>query len=50
MDVDHPAAPVPLPGQDTTRNNSWPDWSPDGKTIVFVCQLASEQRALAKEP
>jgi Tol biopolymer transport system component len=29
---------APLPGLDTKRNNSCPDWSPDGETIIFVSQ------------
>ena len=41
FDVAGNAPPQLIPGQDTARNNYNPDWSPDGKTIVF----ASEQRA-----
>ena len=29
-----------LPGLDAKRNNSCPDWSPDGKTIIFVSQAS----------
>jgi Tol biopolymer transport system component len=29
---------APLPGLDAKRNNSCPDWSPDGETIIFVSQ------------
>jgi Tol biopolymer transport system component len=38
MNVDTDAPPTPLPGQDPTRTNSCPDWSPNGKTIVYVSQ------------
>ena len=33
------AAPISLSGQDRARNNTNPDWSPDGQTIIFVSQL-----------
>jgi Tol biopolymer transport system component len=36
MDVDGDEEPVLLPGQDPSRHNTDPDWSPDGKTIVFA--------------
>jgi Tol biopolymer transport system component len=39
LDVDSDDAPTLLAGQDTSTNNSCPDWSPDGKTIVYVQQL-----------
>jgi Tol biopolymer transport system component len=31
--------PAPLAGQDEQRSNTNPDWSPDGKSIVFASQL-----------
>jgi Tol biopolymer transport system component len=39
IDVDSTDPPKLLPGQDERRVNSCPDWSPDGKTIVFVSQV-----------
>jgi TolB protein len=38
IDVDYGEAPVWLPGQDRARTNTNPDWSPDGKTIIFCSQ------------
>ncbi|MCI0335736.1 MAG: hypothetical protein L0228_21220 [Planctomycetes bacterium] len=38
IDVDANEKPVPLEGQDPSRHNSDPDWSPDGKSIVFSSQ------------
>jgi Tol biopolymer transport system component len=38
VDVDSNDAPVELPGQDPSRRNVNPDWSPDGKTIIFASQ------------
>ena len=35
LDVDAKASTVQIKGQDTTHHNCDPDWSPDGKTIVF---------------
>ncbi len=32
-----------LAGLDEKRNNACPDWSPDGKTIIFVSQNPSEE-------
>jgi Tol biopolymer transport system component len=40
-DVDSADQPKPLPGQDTERSNTNPDWSPDGKTIIFSSQQSS---------
>jgi TolB protein len=34
--VDESTAPIPIAGQDITRHNYNPDWSPDGTTIVFA--------------
>ena len=44
VDVDATESPQRLPGIDTSRQNVNPDWSPDGKTIVFSCPapLSSE--------
>jgi len=39
VDIDSNELPVPLPGQNTKRNNTNPDWSPDGKTIIFASQV-----------
>jgi Tol biopolymer transport system component len=39
LDVDSNDPPVWLPGQERARNNLDPDWSPDGKTIVFSSHL-----------
>jgi Tol biopolymer transport system component len=39
VDIDSNELPVPLPGQNPERNNTNPDWSPDGKTIIFASQL-----------
>jgi Tol biopolymer transport system component len=36
--VDSSEPPTRLPGQDRRRNNVNPDWSPDGKTIIFASQ------------
>jgi Tol biopolymer transport system component len=38
MDVDNETTPTWLPGQDRTRTNTNPDWSPDGKTIIYCRQ------------
>jgi TolB protein len=38
LNVDVDEKPKLLPGQDSSRNNCDPDWSPDGKTIVFSSQ------------
>jgi TolB protein len=35
LDIAADQPPQLLPGQDSTRNNVNPDWSPDGKVIVF---------------
>lgn len=35
LDVESGEGPTLLPGLDTTRHNVNPDWSPDGKSIVF---------------
>jgi len=35
LDVESGEPPTMLPGLDTTRHHVNPDWSPDGKTIVF---------------
>jgi Tol biopolymer transport system component len=32
-------APVALKGQDSARSNTNPDWSPDGKTILFASHI-----------
>ena len=42
MDVDSDKKPIWLPGQDRTRTNTNPDWSPDGKTILFCCQVPTQ--------
>ncbi|MCI0332502.1 MAG: hypothetical protein L0228_04690 [Planctomycetes bacterium] len=42
MNVDSDETPTWLPGQDRTRNNINPDWSPDGKTIVFSSFLPAK--------
>lgn len=39
FNVDTNDAPIPIAGQDSARNNFNPDWSPDGKTIVFASQV-----------
>lgn len=39
LDIDSEKPATRLPGQDRSQSNSCPDWSPDGKTIVFVSQL-----------
>jgi Tol biopolymer transport system component len=39
VDIDSNEPPRLLDGQDTNRSNACPDWSPDGRTIVFVSQL-----------
>lgn len=44
-DVDADDDAKPIAGQDVTRDNMNPDWSPDGKTIVFV----SQPRSTAKD-
>jgi Tol biopolymer transport system component len=36
FDLDKGGPPMLLSGQDVTCNNTNPDWSPDGKTIVFA--------------
>jgi Tol biopolymer transport system component len=38
FDLDTNEPPKSLKGQDPWRNNACPDWSPDGKTIIFVSQ------------
>jgi Tol biopolymer transport system component len=40
IDVGSNDAPKRLVGQDEQRTNTNPDWSPDGKTIVFVRQTS----------
>ena len=40
LDVDLGASPVLLPGQNNACNNTNPDWSPDGKTIIFASSQA----------
>lgn len=40
--IDAVAAPYPIAGQDTSRNNYNPDWSPDGKTIVFAARVRDD--------
>lgn len=38
LDLDSNGPPMLLPGQNMKRNNTNPDWSPDGKTIIFASQ------------
>jgi Tol biopolymer transport system component len=42
LDVDGDASPRALPGQDRTQTNTNPDWSPDGKTILFCRQVPAQ--------
>jgi TolB protein len=48
MDVDSNDEPAWLTGQDRKRTNTNPDWSPDGKTIIFVSQ--SPKKPVANAP
>jgi Tol biopolymer transport system component len=41
-EVDSTNPPRWLPGQDARRRNACPDWSPDGKTILFASQAADK--------
>jgi Tol biopolymer transport system component len=45
VDVDGDAIPKLLPGQDPSRRNVNPDWSPDGNTIIFVSQPIAPKSA-----
>lgn len=45
LDLDTNGPPTPLAGQDPHRNNTNPDWSPDGKTIIFSSQYPPPERA-----
>jgi Tol biopolymer transport system component len=45
LDVDTNDAPRLLPGLDLSRQNVNPDWSPDGKTIVFSRETAMTGRS-----
>jgi Tol biopolymer transport system component len=44
LDIDSTDPPKPLPGQNEARNNTNPDWSPDGKTIIFSSQKPVDSR------
>jgi WD40 repeat protein len=44
LDVNSSAAPTPFLGQDISRNNTNPDWSPDGKMIIFASQDAAAEQ------
>jgi Tol biopolymer transport system component len=48
VDVTSSEAPAPLAGQDTTRPNTCPAWSPDGKTIVFASLVRAETKETAE--
>jgi Tol biopolymer transport system component len=45
IDVDSGKPPKWLTGQDRNRNNVNPDWSPDGKTIVYPSQFLITPKA-----
>lgn len=45
LDVDGDEPPSKLKGQDSSRENRNPDWSPDGKQIAFVSLIANPPAA-----
>ncbi len=47
FDADGETEPKPISGQDTERSNYNPDWSPDGKTIVFATEKPPSHKAVA---